>query len=216
MSSKHNKPDYSDIVEYESGGDRAHHHRGKSSEDLVDKIAIVANLGIRSGQIVLDAGCGNGYITKEFLKLVGAGGKVFALDVDEIAIAELRRESAGTSIEALVADISRETPLTESSFDLVYLATVFHGFSADQVRGFEREVCRILKPGGRLAIVEIVKRVTPFGPPLPMRYSPEELQQALNLLPLATVGVGEYFYLQLFENRVTGLTGSAPAASGLV
>ncbi len=204
MSSKHNEPDYSDIEEFERGRDREHHHRGKSSETLVDKTAILANLGLCSGQIVLDAGCGDGYITKEFSKIVGADGKVFALDVDEIAIAELRRESAGTAVEALVADISRETPLKESSFDLVYLSTVLHGFSADQVRGFEREVCRILKPGGRLAIVEIVKHATPFGPPLPMRYSPEELQQALNLLPLATVGVGEYFYLQLFENRVTG------------
>ena len=161
----------------------------------------MAGLGSLSGQIVLDAVCGNGYISKVFSEAVGSAGKVYALDPDESSIEALRREAEGTNIVALVGDITTDTQLMESSFDLVYLSTVFHGFSADQVRGFEGEARRILKPGGRLAIVEIVKRTTPFGPPLDMRYSHEELKRALGMLPLATVAVGEHLYMQLFENR---------------
>ncbi len=74
----------------------------------------------------------------------------------------------------------------------MYLCTVFHGFSIRQITGFKEEVRRVLKPGGRLAVVEIVKTDTPFGPPLRMRYSPEELKSTLGFLPLATVSVGEY------------------------
>lgn len=180
---------------------RVHHHRGKSSESLVDNEAVLAGLGSLSGQIVLDAGCGNGYMSKLFSRCVAREGRVYALDPDEVSFETLRREVDGTNITALVGDITTDTGLPESSFDLVYLCTVFHGFSSGQIPGFEREVRRILKSCGRLAIVEMVKCATPFGPPLEIRYSPEELIHVLGIHPLATSAVGEYLYLQLFENR---------------
>ena len=201
MCKKSANYDYSDITEYELSGDGYHHHRGKSSERLLDKKAVIEVLGIQSGQVILDAGCGNGYMSREFSRAVGASGKVYALDPDAIAIETLRRETEGTPIETLVGDITKVTSLAGSSCDLVYLCTVFHGFSIRQLTGFKDEVRRVLKPGGRLAVVEIVKTDTPFGPPLRMRYSPEELKSTLGFHPLATVSVGEYLYMQLFENR---------------
>jgi ubiquinone/menaquinone biosynthesis C-methylase UbiE len=182
----------------------AHHHRGKSSESYLDKDVILRALDIQPGQTLLDAGCGNGYMSREFARALGNDGRVVALDPDEEAIAALRPETDGTCIEPLVADITRPTPLADASVDLIYLATVLHGFSADQQTGFAREVARLLKPGGRLAIVEIVKRETPFGPPQDLRFSPEELQQALPFEPLKRVDVGEYFYLQLFTRPTHG------------
>ena len=62
---------------------KAHRHKGKSSESLLDKRLILSALNIQPGQRVLDAGCGNGYMTKEFIKIVGDKGKVFAIDPDE-------------------------------------------------------------------------------------------------------------------------------------
>jgi len=58
------------------------------------------------------------------------------------------------------------------------------------------------KPHARLAIVEIEKLDTPFGPPLDRRVSPEELKQTVTLTPLTKVRVGQYFYMQLFENTL--------------
>ncbi|MGD2095732.1 MAG: hypothetical protein PVH77_12065, partial [Phycisphaerales bacterium] len=81
-----------------------------------------------------------------------------------------------------------------------YLSTVFHGFSKDQIEGFEKEAKRLLKEGGKLAIVEIQKQETPFGPPLDIRYSPEDLRTTISLTPKAVIEVGQYFYMQIFEH----------------
>lgn len=193
--------DRTGIAEGENRSAQAHQHRGKSSEGLLNKEVILAALGIAPGQTVLDAGCGNGYMSKEFSKRVGSGGRVYALDPDEISIAALRAETAGTNIVAVVGDITMATELPASAFDLVYLSTVVHGFTQEQFERFEAEVTRLLAPRGRLAIVEIVKRETPFGPPLHIRFSPEELRAALRLPAQATVEAGEHFYMELFENR---------------
>lgn len=200
MKQKSGTPDYSEFAKYEERGEGRHYHPGKSSESLLDKGAILSALAIEFGQTVLDAGCGNGYMSKEFSRRVGDSGRVYALDPDETGIALLREETKGTNIVALVGDITTTTQLPASVIDLIYLSTVFHIFSPEQIKGFEAEVKRLLAPRGRLAIVEIVKRTTPFGPPLNMRLSPEDLTQALRLAPLGVLEVGEYFYMQLFEN----------------
>jgi len=175
-----------------------HQRRGEPSETFLDKNAILANLTIMPGQIVLDAGCGNGYMAKEFAKLMGKTGKVYALDSDIRLIEILKGETEGTIIEPLVGDITEETKLTASSVDLIYVSTVIHGFSEPQMEGFVREAKRLLKPNGRLAIVEIKKQDTPFGPPLDKRFSPEELKRAISLIPTRLIDVGQFFYMQIF------------------
>jgi hypothetical protein len=77
---------------------------------------------------------------------------------------------------------------------------VFHVFSQQQRQGFLQEVIRLLKHKALLAIVEIEKKETPFGPPLNLRYSPEELKKTIPLILANTVQVGEHFYMQIFQN----------------
>jgi ubiquinone/menaquinone biosynthesis C-methylase UbiE len=178
-----------------------HRHRGKTSESFINKDIILQELTILPGETILDAGCGNGYMSKEFSRVLNNTGKVYALDPDGEAIEKLKEETKGTNIEAIEADITKETPIEESSIDLIYLSTVIHGFQKDQIANFQKEVKRLLKPNGRLAIVEIQKQKTPFGPPLGFRFSPEELKQTINLTPKSLVLVGQYFYMQIFENK---------------
>lgn len=180
-----------------------HQHSGRSSEKLMDKPTIINALNIHPGQTVLDAGCGNGYMSKEFSRLVGDSGKVYALDPDEAAIKNLAEETHDTNITTLMADITLPTPLPAATFDLIYLSTVVHGFSPNQMEGFKKEIRRLLAPQGRLAIVEIVKRPTPFGPPMNLRFSPDELQKAVGMPSTITIDVGEHFYLQIFANQAT-------------
>ena len=201
MSQERKKTGCSEMSVDEKRAIGEHHHRGRSSERLLDKTAILCNLGIVPGQTILDAGCGNGYMSKEFSQLLNNRGKVYALDPDRIAVAAIQEETEGTNILTMVGDITTVTQLPPSAFDLVYLSMVFHGFSSAQIKGFETEVNRVLKPHGKLAIVEIAKRDTPFGPPLSIRFSPEELKRTLCLVPRATVDAGEHCYMQLFEKK---------------
>ena len=173
----------------------------KFSEGLLDIETILNNLEICPGQIILDAGCGNGYMSKRFSKLVGNTGTVYALDPDNEAINNLRKEIDKTNIEPLVGDITKTTALKDCSIDLVYLSTVFHIFSDAQVICFEKEIKRILKPKAKLAIVNINKEETPFGPPIEMRSSPEELKLKISLTPKELIEVGRHFYMQLFEKK---------------
>jgi ubiquinone/menaquinone biosynthesis C-methylase UbiE len=172
----------------------------KFSEGLLNDETILANLNICAGQTILDAGCGNGYMAKKFSELVGNTGKIYALDPDRGSIANLKKEVEKTNIEAFVGDITKPTGLKTSSIDLVYLSTVFHIFSDAQIDGFVTEIKRILKPNARLVIVNIKKEDTPFGPPVEMRSSPEELRQKLPFTPKILIDVGDHFYMQVFEN----------------
>jgi len=176
-----------------------HQHPGKSSESMLDKCNILSALTIRPGQTILDAGCGNGYMAKAFDGVMQHQGKVYAIDPHEASIRQLREETAGTCIEPMVADITAKTCLPDAAADLIYLALVFHGFQPPQIAPFLAEVKRLLKPNGCLAIVEIQKIETPFGPPQELRYSPEELNQVIDLQAVKIIEVGPYFYLSLFR-----------------
>lgn len=180
---------------------QTHEHGGKSSEDILDKNIILQSLKFFPGQNVLDAGCGNGYMAKEFSRLVGAAGKVYAFDIHETSIKQLKKDTDGTNITAVHSDVTKRTAIEDSSIDLIYLSTVFHGFTASQIKDFLSEVKRILKPGSILAIVEINKDDTPFGPPIDIRYSPDELVEAVGLERGDLIEIGGYFYMQTFIYR---------------
>ena len=187
---------------YASEG-KTYRHKAKFTEDLLDNERILKALNIEAGQTILDAGCGNGYMSKLFAEEVTQSGKVYALDTDPYFLNVLRDETQGTSIEAIDGDITKTTLVKASSVDLIYVSTVIHVFSKTQKQGFLREAKRLLKPDAMLAIVKIEKKPTPFGPPLEFRYSPEELKEIVPLVPVKTVKAGEHFYMQVFRNLVS-------------
>ena len=182
--------------------EKSRHHRGrKSTESFLDKGLILKLINIQAGQTILDAGCGNGYMSKVFSKEVTESGKVHALDPKTEFIEDLRKETQGTNIETIEGDITKPTRITQSSVDLVYLSAVIHRFLNQQRQGFFKEAKRILKPNAVLAIVEIDKKETPFGPPLNVRLSPEDLRDMVPFVHTNTVRVGEHFYIQTFKNK---------------
>ena len=170
----------------------------------MDEALVLDTLRIQPGQTILDAGCGNGYMSKAFARALGDAGKVVALDPDEAMIANLVGETPGTNIEAIVGDITKDTGLPDGSMDLIYLSNVFHGFTPEELTGFLAEVDRLLPADGTLAVVEFVKEATPIGPPLEIRRSPEELRRVIPLTPRNTVKVGDFHYMQLFGKNPSG------------
>ena len=160
--------------------EKKHEHKGRSSREMLDARKILKDIGLKSGDKFLDAGCGDGYFSIVAAEVVGLGGRVYAFDVDGDGIGRLQKEIAEkklANIEARIADVSRLLPLADESVDVVFISNVLHGLVANgESEGALKEVARVIKPHGKLAIVEFKKNETPLGPPLSIRLSQEEVE----------------------------------------
>lgn len=179
-----------------------HAHRRRFSDGMLDNELVLKELGIVPGWTVADAGCGNGYMSMLFAEEVGPSGKVYALDLNTDVFTVTFPEPLPTNISVVECDMTERIPLADGCVDLMFVSTVIHSIPRDRVAGLAGEFGRVIRPGGTLAVVEMAKRETKFGPPVWQRYSPEELQAAFPFRPVKTVDVAEHFYMQLF--RVTG------------
>jgi trans-aconitate 2-methyltransferase len=103
---------------------------------------LIARSGIRHGDLVLDAGCGGGRVTRKLLELTP---KVIAVDADPAMVAKAR-ESLPESVPVYHQDLLEVE--VDEKVDVVFSCAVFHWIT-DHERLFER-LHRVLKRGGRL------------------------------------------------------------------
>jgi ubiquinone/menaquinone biosynthesis C-methylase UbiE len=121
-------------------------------------LEMLQQIGIRSGQTVLDFGCGSGTYTIPTAKIVDAQGKVYALDKNNEVLDELmqKAESAGLkNIKRMETAGKLEIDLADESVDVVLLFDVFHSFYFPQVEDRKKllgEIYRIMKPSAFLSI----------------------------------------------------------------
>ncbi len=160
-----------------------HMHHSKSSRDILSAMEVLESVGLEVGDIFLDAGCGDGYISITASNLVGGSGKIYALDVYPESIETVKNEIKDKKLDntvAILADISKNIPLDSESIDIVLMANVLHGFVADgEVEDVMENIIKVLKPGGVFAVVEFRKLEGIKGPPFNVRISPEEVSNIL-------------------------------------
>ena len=119
---------------------------------------ILEKARIKSGQIVLDFGCGSGAYTIPVAKIVGGEGKVYALDKNKKTLDELmqRAELASLSnIERMDTCGEPEIELADESINVVLLFDVFHSYyfpRANERRKLLSEVYRVLRADGFLLV----------------------------------------------------------------
>jgi ubiquinone/menaquinone biosynthesis C-methylase UbiE len=186
--------------------ERTFHHRDAHKLDDPGRLKwlppedVMARIGPLSGMTIADVGTGTGYFALPFAGAVGIEGKVLAIDFQKEMLEKLRLKLSAPGAPqnlVLVEGEATRTTLPGNSCDLVFMSNLWH--ELDDHAGVLGEVKRLLRPGGRLTILDYrADVVPPPGPPAAHRVSLDTLRQVLSRhgWPVTSAGnVGMYSYL---------------------
>ncbi len=158
--------------------------------------SILSAFALRPGMHVADVGSGTGFFAIPAAELVGPKGRVYAVDLSVEMLEDLQtklRKAPSRNVEALRSTEDR-IPLPDASVEFVFMACVLHELDGP---GTLLEARRILRPKGRLGIVDWKKEEMEFGPPKAHRLDEEEARRVLEdagFTATRTFPAGVYHY----------------------
>ncbi len=160
-----------------------------------DPFAILQTFGLQSGMSMADVACGPGFFSVPAAQLVGEGGRVYAIDVQEPMLWALQDRLLEKRVARVLPVLSREDliPLASDSVDFALLVNALHELDGNATI---REVRRLLRGNGRFGVVDWKKKPMERGPPVEHRVSEEEARTwlAKNGFAGEDMEVGPYHY----------------------
>src|SRR3989344_2270648 len=172
---------------------------------FLDPLSIVEQFGIMDGMKVADLGSGGGYFTIYMAEKVGSAGKVYALDILEEKLDNLRSKARSQGLENIETirtnlEIIGGSSLLDNSQDLVLLANVL--FQSRRQEDIIKEGTRVLKTKGEFIVIDWNKGTGGFGPPDDLRPSPESIKATVEKQGLSFVralDAGQFHFGLIFS-----------------
>lgn len=153
----------------------------------LDPARALGEFGLHEGAVFADLGCGPGYFTIPAAKIVGPSGHVHATDVQPEMLARVREAAEANRLDNVETHVVREEPRPEgwaydfgiapATCDLALVAFVLH--EVEDASSFLHAASTILKPSGRIALLQWERRDTYAGPAVQARMTPEETLAAV-------------------------------------
>jgi ubiquinone/menaquinone biosynthesis C-methylase UbiE len=141
---------------------------------------------IKTGMTCIDLGCGTGTFSFPMLLCVGTEGVVYAVDDSAEMLEHIRAKNPPPNLILVHGNVS-QTGLNNEIADFCLLASILH--EVDQPANLLAEAFRLLKPEGRVLVVEWKADLDSPGPPQSRRLSRETVEQ---LFKQANLGNFEY------------------------
>lgn len=163
-----------------------------------DPEQVLTAIGLSSGMVFADIGCGEGFFALPAARRVGPEGRVFAADISPDAVAALRERAESGGFENLSAEVkaAEEAVFCHGCADIVFFGISLHDFAApEQVI---RNAAAMLKPSGRLIDLDWKDEPMPVGPPPKKRFSQKKARGMLEAAGFRIQSVqdaGPYHYL---------------------
>jgi ubiquinone/menaquinone biosynthesis C-methylase UbiE len=129
-------------------------------------------IGIETGAIVADLGCGPGFFTLPIATRVGKGGCVYAVDSNAAMLDYLRHNVSGRAAEKAIRIVNSEvssTGIPSKSVDVAFFANVLHDIG--DKAPFFKEIRRICKKDAVVVDLDWKRIKTEHGPPFGIRLS---------------------------------------------
>ncbi|GAA1228581.1 MULTISPECIES: methyltransferase domain-containing protein [Streptomyces] len=142
--------------------------------------AAVAELGLRAGDRVLDAGCGTGRALPALRDAVGPSGAVLGVDLTPAMLEAAARAGRDRAGSLMLADVTR-LPVRSESLDAVFGSGLVAHLPQPQEN--LRELARVVRPGGLLALFHPIGRAA-LAARQGRELTPDDLRAEPNLRPL--------------------------------
>jgi arsenite methyltransferase len=126
-----------------------------ATPDVIEQRRVVrAALGLKPGEDVLDIGSGPGFLAGEMAEAVGPGGSVRGIDTSDamLSLARQRQRASGSAPVEFGPGQATELPFADGAFDAVTSTQVYE--YVDDMPAALAEVSRVLRPGGRLLVLD--------------------------------------------------------------
>ncbi len=171
--------------------------------------AVVMNFGVSRGMKIADLGCGSGYFTILLAQLTGPEGRVWAVDVLNEALEAVRSRAKLMgigNIEYVRGNLEKteSSQIADNQMDISLLANIL--FQSQKKQEIIKEAVRILKPKGKLIIIDWNKNANFGHTEKGWEFTPAEIQKMIEELALPVKFLknfdsGQYHWGLMFEKK---------------